>query len=357
MTDRIFAGRSQAADQPGSADPFDLANLTRSEVVTALAHLYRGELARSNTWRSRLDATTNWAVVTTGIALSYAFGGAQNTPVVILNVNLLVLLFLFIEARRYRYYELWTHRVRMLETNFYSGILSPSHRRSEDWNLRLIESLQHPRFPIGLLEALGRRYRRTYALLILILALSWVVKLVIHPTPVATWSEFLGRAAIGHAPGWIVLAIGVALNGALVALGLFTVGLRQSDAEVLAEAPRSYFRLLARLRAATREALEIDLGVLNPIARRGSRKQMVFIVSDAVEAVSRPLLEKLDRGVTLIRGLGMYSGKEHGILLCVVESRQMDELRGMVREQDPNAFVVVTGASDVRGEGFRPLEA
>ena len=81
----------------------------------ALAHLYRGEVTRSNTWRSRLDATTNWAVVTTGVALSYTFGAAGNTPVVILIVSLLVLLFLFIEARRYRYYELWTHRVRLLE--------------------------------------------------------------------------------------------------------------------------------------------------------------------------------------------------------------------------------------------------
>lgn len=347
-------------DTPATESPierWDPRALGTSETTTALVHLYRGEVSRSNTWRTRLDATTNWAVVTTGIALSYTFGSAASTPVVILIITLLTLLFLFIEARRYRYYELWTHRVRLLETNFYSSLLSPTYRASPDWAERVVDSLQRPRFPIGLLEALGRRYRRTYALLFLILALSWVVKLIIHPVAVSGWTEFLQRAAIGPFPGWTVLAVGVIFNGLMLALGLFTVGLRRSDAEVLGEAPRFYRRFLARLRAATREALEIDLAGLKPTSWRDGRKRMVFIISDSVEDVSKPLLEQLDRGVTQIRGVGMYSGEEHGILLCVVRAEEVAELRRLVHEQDPDAFVVVTGAQDVRGEGFRPLEA
>jgi len=349
MTDTIATG--------SPTDRWDPSALGSSETTTALVHLYRGEVSRSNTWRMRLDATTNWAVVTTGIALSFAFGTAQSTPVVILIVTLLALLFLFIEARRYRYYELWTHRVRLLETNFYSSLLSPAYRVSPDWAERVVDSLQRPRFPIGLLEALGRRYRRTYALLLLILALSWVLKLIIHPTAVTGWSEFLQRAAIGPFSGWVVLAVGVIFNGLLLALGLLTVGLRRSEAEVLGEAPRFYRRLFARLRAATREALEVDLAGLKPTSWRDGRKQMVFIISDAVEEVAKPLLEQLDRGVTQIRGVGMYSGEEHGILMCVVRAQEVPELRRLVHEQDPDAFVVVTGAQDVRGEGFRPLEA
>lgn len=340
---------------PAEFSPIDPKSLTTGEATTALVHLYRGEVSRSNTWRTRLDATTNWAVVTTGIALSYAFGAVESTPIIVLIVSLLALLFLFIEARRYRYYELWTHRVRLLESNFYSALLSKGFQPRSDWAEKVVESLQNPRFPIGLLEALGRRYRRTYALLFLILAASWVLKLVIHPTPVGGWNEFVGRAAIGHIPGWLVVLLGVIFNGALVALGLFTVGLRKSEGEVLGEAP-TYLSLVGRLRAATREALEIDLGVFNPVSWREGRKQMVLIISDRVEAIGRPLLEELDRGVTRIQGVGMYSGEEHSILMCVVRAREMAVLRKIVYEQDPEAFVVVTGAQEVRGEGFRPLE-
>ena len=49
--------------------------------IGALAHLYRGELYRSTVWRTRLDATTNWAVVTTGIALSITFNDISWTPI------------------------------------------------------------------------------------------------------------------------------------------------------------------------------------------------------------------------------------------------------------------------------------
>jgi hypothetical protein len=48
--------------------------------IGALAHLYRGEMYRSTVWRTRLDTTTNWAVVTTGIALSVTFSSVQATP-------------------------------------------------------------------------------------------------------------------------------------------------------------------------------------------------------------------------------------------------------------------------------------
>ncbi len=344
--------RARRRHSRGWLDP---GSLSTSESTIALVHLYRGEVTRSNTWRSRLDATTNWAVVTTGIALSYTFGAAGNTPVVILIVSLLVLLFLFIEARRYRYYELWTHRVRLLETNFYASLLSTDSKPERGWAHELARTLEHPAFPIGLLEALGRRYRRNYALLFFILTLSWLAKVVIHPTSLENWSQFLDRASVGPVPGWVVLIGGILFNGGLLALGLFTVGLRRTDAEVFDQAPRFYRRLWARVRAATTEALETDLGPFKP--KSGGGRKLVFIISDRIKAVSQPLMNELDRGVTLIKGQGMYSGKEHGILMCVVRSRQVEPLKEIVHQADPNAFVVISAAQDVRGEGFRPLEA
>ena len=52
----------------------------------------------------------------------------------------------------------------------------------------------------------------------------------------------------------------------------------------------------------------------------------------------------------------MYSGKEHGILMCVLRRAQIEGLRAIVHKYDPTAFVVVLRAQDVRGEGFRPIE-
>lgn len=327
-----------------------------SELTSAMVHFYRGELGRSNIWRTRLDATTNWAVITTGAAITFAFGAASHSHVVLLLVAALVLLFLFIEARRYRYYELWTHRVRMMETHFFSNLLRPEAERDDGWQERLVSSLRRPVFPISLMEALGRRYRRTYALLFLILAGSWLVKVFIHPVAASTLSEVSAQAAVGPVPGWLVFLGWLLFNVGLLAMGLSTVGLRESEGEVFGEAPRTYLRLMARLRAATREALEVDLAALKPTFVGGG-KHLAWIISDQAQPIADALLEKLDRGVTRIRGEGMYSGQEHAVLLCVVHGRQVGPLRKLIHDIDPQAFVVITAARDVRGEGFRPLEA
>src|SRR5256712_2132957 len=91
--------------------------------IGALAHLYRGEVYRSTAWRTRLDSTTNWAVVTTGIALSATFSSAEASPLPMVLVGLIVSVFLLFEARRYRYFNVWRARTRLLETDFYAPMI------------------------------------------------------------------------------------------------------------------------------------------------------------------------------------------------------------------------------------------
>jgi uncharacterized membrane-anchored protein YitT (DUF2179 family) len=100
----------------------------------------------------------------------------------------------------------------------------------------------------------------------------------------------------------------------------------------------------------------VDLAAITPSSLLPRRKQLVYIISDEIEALRQPLLQELNRGVTLLRGVGMYSGKEHGILMCVVQGRQVEQIKEIIHHHDPEAFVVITSAQDVRGEGFRPLE-
>ncbi len=196
--------------------------LTPSEFNTALVHLYRGEVARANTWRVRLDGTTNWAVLTTGATLSFAFSSPSNTPVMILLNSLLIGYFLVIEARRYRYYDLWRARVRLMETEFFSGLLIPQRQidDADDWRELLANDLLQPHFNMTMTEAVGRRLRRNYSWIFVVLVVSWMIKIMVHPVPSTSPRDWLARAAIGPISGWVVLAVGVLFNAVLVALAL-----------------------------------------------------------------------------------------------------------------------------------------
>src|ERR1700682_744593 len=75
--------------------------------IGALAHLYRGEVYRSTMWRTRLDNTTNWAVVALGIAVSVTFSRPEASPLPLVLTGILMIVFLVFEARRYRYFNVW----------------------------------------------------------------------------------------------------------------------------------------------------------------------------------------------------------------------------------------------------------
>src|SRR5436190_12490078 len=103
--------------------------------IGALAHLYRGEVYRSTVWRTRLDTTTNWAVVTTGIALSLTFSNSAASPLPLALVGLLDVLFLIIEARRYRFFDFWRLRAHVLELHFMGPLLLGQGVRVDNgWN-------------------------------------------------------------------------------------------------------------------------------------------------------------------------------------------------------------------------------
>ncbi len=322
--------------------------LKSNDFNTALVHFYRGELSRSNTWRARLDTTTNWAVITTGATLSFAFGSATNPAVIIIVNTLLVLLFLLMESRRYRYYELWMYRVRIIEQNFFARLLSPPFLPNADWADRLTDSINRPRFPISLLEAFGRRYRRNYAPIFLILAISWLLKVHIHPTEAASWGQIVERARLGPLPGELVLGFGILFHTALFGLGLSSMRLRLGSDKLDGGGGLVQF-----LREATREVFDVDVH----LPHLESRKQMAFIISDSAEKVGKALLTDLKRGVTLLHGTGLYTGKEHGVLMVTLESRQLPLLRQTVQRVDKTAFLIVSPVHDARGSGFRPLEA
>src|SRR5574341_210503 len=207
--------------------------LKTSDFVTAMVHFFRAEIQRANVWRQRLDATTNWAVVTTGAVLSISFSQSTVHHGIILLNTLLVTLFLFIESRRYRYYELWSYRVRLMETDFYAAMLVPPFGPHAEWAENLARTLLAPEFPISVWEALGRRFRRNYMWLFLLLGATWALKGYLHPTPATSLNEFITRFALGPISGEAMTIIGLVFNGMLFIMGLFTSGMQRASGEVL----------------------------------------------------------------------------------------------------------------------------
>jgi len=183
--------------------------------ITALAHLYRGEVYRSTIWRTRLDTTTNWSVVTLGVALSISFASPSASAIPLLLVGVLVFLFLVLEARRYRYFNVWRARARWIETHYYAPMLSDGDlHMEEDWQGTLAQDYLKPEYHISFFRALGRRVRRNYLWILTIQSMAYVGKLVVHPTSVQSWDQFVARAAVGPIPGYAVLLLGLVYLGA-----------------------------------------------------------------------------------------------------------------------------------------------
>ena len=80
--------------------------------------------------------------------------------------------------------------------------------------------------------------------------------------------------------------------------------------------------------------------------------KQTFIVTEKPDEVARVIMEDLDRGATGICGKGMYSGQEKTIIFCVVNKKEIVKLKELVDDIDPNAFVIVSDAREVHGEGF-----
>jgi uncharacterized membrane protein len=191
--------------------------------IGALAHLYRAEIYRSTVWRTRLDATTNWAVVATGIALSVSFSSASASPLPLMLVGLLVAVFLRLEARRYRFFDFWRIRAHVLEVHFFGPIMrGQGVKVDSNWNEILLQDYINPQLHMTLWEATGRRLRRNYGWLFAIQAVAYVGKLMIHPIPIESVAEIWQRAAVGPVPGPFVLLAGLVFHSTWITVAILT---------------------------------------------------------------------------------------------------------------------------------------
>ena len=170
---------------------------------SATAHLYRGEIHRMKFWRERLDRTTNWAVLVISAIITWAFSRPDAPHYMLLMGIATLSVFLLIEARRYRGYDIWRSRVRKLQENVFAYGLDPSAGLPDpEWREALSEDYRTPTLKISTEEAVAHRLRRVYLPLFTVLLAAWLARITaFSPEPV------MGSAAVGMVPGAFVVGI------------------------------------------------------------------------------------------------------------------------------------------------------
>ena len=203
-------------DMPDEKPDFETTPLTRAEYIAALAHFYRAEMHRSLVWRTRLDTTTNWAILATLAILTASLQNPAYAREALLMGMFSNVVFLIIEARRFRFFDVWRARVRMLEENFYGGILrrdqsSPDFR----WGDQVADDLLCPRFHLTRLQAFRARLMRNFRFIFLFLLVAWIGHRV---APAGPTHEF----GLSSLPTWAPDTIVALLYLGLIGIAIFT---------------------------------------------------------------------------------------------------------------------------------------
>ena len=101
-------------------------------------------------------------------------------------------------------------------------------------------------------------------------------------------------------------------------------------------------------------ALYVSTRVMDFVQIGVNTAKAFIIISDHSQEISGGIIDKMDRGATLLKGAGAYSGDNKNVILCVVRRNQISKLRLLIKEIDENAFVIVHDVKEVMGEGFAP---
>ncbi|WP_254522877.1 DUF2270 domain-containing protein [Natrinema caseinilyticum] len=207
----------------------------REEFLSLMPHYYRGEVSKQGNRLSRLDLTTDWAIVTVTAVLALAFQGGDASAYMLLIGLVGVSLFLVFDVRRYRAYDATRARVRLLEENLFANAFQPNGTSLEDWRGELSDDLRNPTIKVSYREALSRRLRRIYYPLFVLLGVAWLFRISLYE-PGEVWTQ---TASIPGVPGEVVI-VAVAAFYLAVTVFTFKSGRRKAKGEFHGEEPGSW---------------------------------------------------------------------------------------------------------------------
>lgn len=93
--------------------------------------------------------------------------------------------------------------------------------------------------------------------------------------------------------------------------------------------------------------------VLDSVMYGANIASVTFIITKKADEIAKTLIETLGRGVTILNGTGAYTGEPQSLLICAIGRRQLSHMKRLVRGCDPNAFIIVSEAREVFGNGFQ----
>ncbi len=122
------------------------------------------------------------------------------------------------------------------------------------------------------------------------------------------------------------------IDGVIILAGIYVCGIRASLYAVF--------------------AVYITSRVSDLITEGGKFSKAVYIISDQYEQIADAVMHQMNRGTTLLPAVGMYRGEERSMLFCIVSKKEVVTLKEYIKNIDVHAFVIVTDAREVLGEGF-----
>lgn len=221
-------------ENPTPSSELPHASLKDPCYINAMSHFYRGELGRIMIWRQRLDVTTTWAITSTTTIIGVAFS-FKDIPHIIFFFNLaLVWIMLWIESRRYRFYDAFRGRVRMLESHFLVPMVSQNPKLLDgEWRKLVCEDLILPSFKITRLEAVGRRLKRNYVFIFGIIMVAWTMKILVHATtPIHSFGAFYDALAVQELPSWLACIV---YFGTIISITGLTLFIARTSSEEVSE--------------------------------------------------------------------------------------------------------------------------
>lgn len=145
-------------------------------------------------------------------------------------------------------------------------------------------------------------------------------------------TDLLGAVIHHFFPYYPVGQILFALDCVIIATGACVFGVR----------PAAYAAL----------AVYLTTHLMDTIVAGGNSAKLAYIISDHYEEIGRTILSQVGRGITVLDGTGMYTGKAKKTLMCVVDRKQISSVCHIARNVDKKAFVIISDIREVQGEGF-----
>lgn len=134
-----------------------------------------------------------------------------------------------------------------------------------------------------------------------------------------------------------ISSIMFAINAVIISFGLFVFG-----------AEKAMYAIIS---------IFISSKCITAVLEGLSFSKMAFIISEESEKIASEIMKQHNRGVTALNGRGMYTGKSKDVLLCVFTQKDIIGIKEIVRNADPNAFIILTDIKEVMGEGFKKLNS